>query len=128
MAVPSAALFPASTTESRFLAHARMRKSAFCLAACDFIGLHSQRCYGGSEVVVSMFGVVLLRVFFLQISICRRAVGTGGAGVVALLRRHSSGTISVRSWYFAGLFFEISICRRAMRGEEAAVTALLRRL
>ena len=85
MAVPSAALFPASTTESRFLAHARMRKSAFCLAACDFIGLHSQRCYGGSEVVVSMFGVVLLRVFFFadfDLPAGRRDRGSGRCSVV----------------------------------------------
>ena len=73
--------------------------------------------------MVSMFGLFFRGSFDLRIGIWQIGSAVGplevrGSGVVALLRRHFHGTISVRSCYFAGGFFlEISICRRAMRGE-----------
>ena len=60
--------------------------------------------------MVSMFGLFFRGSFDLRIGIWQIGSAVGplevrGSGVVALLRRHFHGTISVRSCYFAGGFF-----------------------
>ena len=84
---PAPALFSASTSEPRFLAHARPRESAFCFAVCEVVWLHSYRCYGASCLTYQCWEFFFRRCLFCRWRSAGGPLESRKAELLAWLRR-----------------------------------------